>query len=73
MPKKVELALIDAALRNIQRALEAGDLKVSMWVLERLRPEVWGKRAGQATQAQVVDLTPQFAVLDGSERAKNAS
>ncbi|MEN3001101.1 MAG: hypothetical protein ABDI19_04570 [Armatimonadota bacterium] len=70
--ERAQVMLIDRALQVINAALDAGDVRTAMWVLERLRPEVWGKRAEQATQ--VVDFAPpEFIVLDAPERAVNAS
>lgn len=43
--ESAELDAIDDAVRNIRNALKDGDVRVSQWVLERLRPERWGNRS----------------------------
>jgi len=65
--ERAQLEVIDRALRAIQQALQAGDVRAAMWVLERLVPERWGAKAKQEPQA--VDIEPEFVVLDDSESA----
>lgn len=61
--ERAQLEVIDRALRAIQQALQAGDVKVAMWVLERLVPERWGAKTKQ--EPQVIDFAPpEFVLVD---------
>lgn len=63
--EQAETEAIDLALQNVRNKLREGDIRVSMWVLERRLPEVWGRMSSQS--AKPIDIEPEF-VLVGGER-----
>jgi hypothetical protein len=64
--EKAEAELVSLALGNIRNALMEGDIKVALWVLERVEPERWtptGALKAREEARKPTDIEPEFVVF----------
>lgn len=59
--------LIAAAERTLQRAVEHGDTRAAMWLLERLAPEYRPVRPAQPLKPEAQDYRVELEVVDAPE------
>ena len=59
--------LIAAAERTLQRAIEQGDTRAAMWLLERLAPEYRPVRTAQPLTPEAQDYRLVLEVVDAPE------
>lgn len=71
--REAEARLIELAASNVFTAVAQGDLKASLWVLERREPEYAPhsvvKQRLREEQEKPLDIEPEFVVYDGGETA----
>lgn len=67
--EEAESRIVELAASNVYRALLEGDLRVSLWVLERREPEYAPHTALKQRlleeQAKPLDIEPEFVVYGG--------
>lgn len=61
--EQAECECVDLALQNVRNKLLEGDVRVSMWVLERRLPEVWGANP-KLREPKLVDIEPEFVLAE---------
>jgi hypothetical protein len=59
--------MIAAAERTLQRAIEHGDTRAAMWLLERLAPEYRPVRPAQSHTPETQDYRVVLEVVDAPE------